>query len=101
VLGWPESCKVARAFLWEYSYKRLELAQCLGQLGVILTCCLQSARSHDRSAPRLAAGAAVTLTRAPVYSSRDSPCRIYRVMMMRVLFLSQKEYTGACENGCR
>jgi hypothetical protein len=24
--------------LWEYSYKRLKLAQLLGQLGVFLTC---------------------------------------------------------------
>jgi hypothetical protein len=37
LLGWPKRCKLARAFLWEYSYKRLELAQLLGQLGVFLT----------------------------------------------------------------
>ena len=23
VLGWPKSCKLAHAFLWEHSYKRL------------------------------------------------------------------------------
>jgi diadenosine tetraphosphate (Ap4A) HIT family hydrolase len=28
---------LARAFLWEYSYKGPELAQLLGQLGVFLT----------------------------------------------------------------
>jgi hypothetical protein len=38
VLGWPEIYKLAHAFLCEYSYERLELAQLLGQLGVILTC---------------------------------------------------------------
>jgi hypothetical protein len=38
VLGWPKRCKLAHAFLWEYSYKRLKLAQLLGQLGVFLTC---------------------------------------------------------------
>jgi hypothetical protein len=38
VLGWPKICKLARAFLWEYRYKRLRLAQLLGQLGVFLTC---------------------------------------------------------------
>ena len=37
VSGWPKRCKLARAFLWEYSYKRLKLAQLLGQLGVFLT----------------------------------------------------------------
>jgi hypothetical protein len=29
--------KLTHAFLWEYSYKRLKLAQLLGQLGVFLT----------------------------------------------------------------
>ena len=37
VLGWPKRCKLAHAFLWEDSYKRLQLAQLLGQLGVFLT----------------------------------------------------------------
>ena len=37
VLGWPKRRKLAHAFLWEYSYKRLKLAQLLGQLGVLLT----------------------------------------------------------------
>jgi hypothetical protein len=40
VLGWPKRCKLARAFLWRYSYKRLykrlKLAQLLSQLGVFL-----------------------------------------------------------------
>jgi hypothetical protein len=29
--------ELARAFLWEYSYKGLKLAQLMGQLGVFLT----------------------------------------------------------------
>ena len=37
MLGWPRRCELARAFLWEYSYKRLKLARLLGQLGVFLT----------------------------------------------------------------
>jgi hypothetical protein len=37
VLGWPKRCQLAHVFLWEYSYKRLELAQILGQLGAFLT----------------------------------------------------------------
>ena len=37
MLGWPRRCNLARAFLWEYSYKRLKLAQFLGQHGVFLT----------------------------------------------------------------
>jgi hypothetical protein len=36
VLGWPKRCKSARAFLWEYSYKKLKLAQLLGQLDVFV-----------------------------------------------------------------
>ena len=36
--GWPKRCRLAHAFLWEYSYKRLQLAQLLGQLGDFLTC---------------------------------------------------------------
>jgi hypothetical protein len=35
--SWPERCQLAYAFLWEYSYDRLVLAQLLGQLGVFLT----------------------------------------------------------------
>ena len=38
VSGWPKRCKLAHAFMWEYSYKRLKLAQLLGRLGVVLTC---------------------------------------------------------------
>ena len=37
VLGRPGRRKLAHAFLWECSYKRLKLAQLLGQLGVVLT----------------------------------------------------------------
>jgi hypothetical protein len=36
-LGWPRRCKLAHAFLWEYSDERLNLAQFLGRLGVFLT----------------------------------------------------------------
>ena len=31
MLGWPKRCKLAHALLWEYAYKRLMLAQLLGQ----------------------------------------------------------------------
>ena len=37
VFGCPRRCKLARAFMWEYGYKRLKLAQLLDQLGVFLT----------------------------------------------------------------
>ena len=37
MLGWPNRCELARAFLCEHSGKRLELAQLPGQLGVFLT----------------------------------------------------------------
>ena len=43
VLGWPKICKLADAFLWEHSYKRLKLAQ----LGVFIARpCLQSPVEH-------------------------------------------------------
>jgi hypothetical protein len=38
VLRWPGRCQLAHAFRWEYSYKRLRLAQLLGRHGVLLTC---------------------------------------------------------------
>jgi hypothetical protein len=47
VLGWPERYELAHAFLWEYSCKRLKLAQLLGQLGVFLT--LHSPGRHCHS----------------------------------------------------
>jgi hypothetical protein len=37
VLGGPRRRKLAHAFLWEYIYKRLKLAQLLGRHGVSLT----------------------------------------------------------------
>jgi hypothetical protein len=52
VLGWPKQCKLARAFMWEYSYKRLELAQLLGQLGVLLTNLLAGERRPKLHAHR-------------------------------------------------
>jgi hypothetical protein len=36
VLGWPKTCELIHASLWEFSYNRLKLAQLLGQLGVFL-----------------------------------------------------------------
>ena len=51
VLGWPKRYKLAHAFLWEYIYKRLKLAQLLGQLGDFLTweisACPSIARRHS------------------------------------------------------
>ena len=40
-LGWPKRCKLAHAFLWEFSWKRLKLAQLLGQLGGFLACMIR------------------------------------------------------------
>ena len=36
VSGWPRRCKLARTFLWKYSYKRQKLAKLLGQLSNFL-----------------------------------------------------------------
>ena len=46
VLDWPKICKLAHAFLREYSYKRLKLAQLLGQLGGFLTLDPSAARRY-------------------------------------------------------
>jgi hypothetical protein len=43
VLGRPRRRKSAHAFLWEYSCKRMKLAQLLDQLGVFLTCRMDEA----------------------------------------------------------
>jgi hypothetical protein len=61
VLGWCKRCKLAHAFLWEYGYKRLKLAQLLGQLGVFLTC---------RPFPAAGDGAETTAPRASRLISR-------------------------------
>jgi hypothetical protein len=37
VLDWSKICKLAHAFLWRHKYKSPQLAQLLGQLGVVLT----------------------------------------------------------------
>ena len=37
MLGWPKRSKLAHAFRWKHSYKRLKLDQLLGHLGVFLT----------------------------------------------------------------
>ena len=47
VSGWPKICQLAHAFMWEYSYKRLKLAQLLGQLGVFLTCTTSSSSASS------------------------------------------------------
>ena len=49
MLGWPKLRKLAQAFLWEYSYKRLKLAQLLGQLGVFLTRVRPHCRFRNRA----------------------------------------------------
>ena len=48
MLGWPNRRKLAHAFLWEYSYKRLQLARLPGQLGGFLTL-MKSTRSPSTS----------------------------------------------------
>ena len=39
---WRRRCELADAFRWEYSGERLELAQILRQLGVVIRCTLLS-----------------------------------------------------------
>jgi hypothetical protein len=74
-----QKVQVGHAFLWEYSYKTLELAQLLGQLGVILTCAaaVSSMRASVRAlgiagAPNAlaeAAGSTLPLAEPPTTST--------------------------------
>ena len=52
VLGWPKRCELAHAFRWEHSYKRLKLAQLLGQLGAFLTPPTTTTQEHLIATPR-------------------------------------------------
>ena len=69
MLGWPKIYKLAHAFPWEYSYRRLQLAQLLGQLGVFLTWVSSTSTSTSASGGAVAsqgcarASAAVGLRR--------------------------------------
>ena len=49
---WPKRYQLAHVFLWVYSYKRLKLAQLLGQLGAFLTCRPRVPCSSGRGHPR-------------------------------------------------
>ena len=70
LLGWPKRCKLAHAFLWEHSYKRLKLAQLLGQLGVLLA----PATAHRPLRPHpKASAAALLLARRPPVPARHRP----------------------------
>jgi hypothetical protein len=56
-LGRLKRCKLAHAFLQEYSYKKLKLAQLLGRHGVFLTCVAAADHRHphlpERHHPRV------------------------------------------------
>ena len=56
MLCWPKRFKLARAFRWEYSCKRLQLAQLLGQLGVFLTFVRRSAASRVQTSVQVLHG---------------------------------------------
>jgi hypothetical protein len=87
---------LAHAFLWEYSYKRLKLAQLPGQLGVFLTLSAgDSARMRAAGSARRVVAAAEkrktarqpgrgpwveSLRRRLVYFISDSPYKIYRMV---------------------
>ena len=72
VSDWPERRKLAHAFLCEYSYKKLKLAQLLGQLGVCLTC----GESTGHAAPPPAASTLTTYDRfcvPPSHAAEHAP----------------------------
>jgi hypothetical protein len=72
VLGWPKRCKLAHTFLWEYSYKRLQSTQLLGQLGALLTLPFANwlvAMSSSTCPP--ARGIAMTTGLLPIVTSAD------------------------------
>ena len=76
VSGCPKICKLAHAFLWECSDKRLELAQLLRQLVVFLTCSVtgSSSSSFDSTYTR----AVESFPCGPVYFIGDSPYKTNR-----------------------
>ena len=83
-LGWPKRCKLARAFLWEYtySYERLKLAQLLGQLSGRLSH-LRAARLGrvvdrvEAVLARVAAGARQTTLGIKRTATRPRMTRVY------------------------
>ena len=70
MLVWPKRCKLAHAFLWESSYKRLKLAQLLGQRGVLLL--TWRSDSMPRKAPQTVGALIVQSCRRSICSSYDS-----------------------------
>jgi hypothetical protein len=73
VLGQPKGYEFAHALMWEYIYKRLELAQLPGQLGVFLTWQKSGALSREVSK---STGSAYCTTpfRPPTTLSRWTNC---------------------------
>ena len=85
LLGWPRRCKLAQAFWWKCSYKGLESALLLGQLGVCLTLAMVPA-----------AAARITTATSPIWQPRILPGRgpwavireIYRVTWPKIYKLA-------------
>ena len=82
MLGWPKISKLVHVFLWEHSYKRLKLAQLLGQLSIFLTFAWSRARRLSARLPgpfvpppRLVASARIALNRraGSASSSEEDP----------------------------
>ena len=73
VLGRPKGYEFAHAFLWEYIYKRLELAQLPGQLGVFLTWQKSSALSR-KVLKSTGSAHCTTPSRPPTTLSRWTNC---------------------------
>ena len=71
VLSWPKRCKLAHAFLREYSYKRLKLAQLLGQLGVFLTSAASAARTIRRNPSTLGVDVEVIQTPLSIFCMKN------------------------------
>ena len=73
VFGEPKRCKLAHLFRWDYSYKRLKLAQLLSQLGVFLTAAAAFAFAFASAAAAAAAPSFAAPSCSSASSSSSSP----------------------------
>ena len=92
LLGWPRTCKLAHACLWECIDKRLHLAQLLGQSGIFLTCCCSKRRSDARSSSNTNVHACEAKTLAsPTPFSPGQGCCCHHTSRRSELYRGRKE----------
>jgi hypothetical protein len=73
VLGWPKRCKLAHAFLWEYSCNSLKLAQLLGG---VLTWWMRAREQAERASTNVA--------RSPAARAIATACLVPFIVMFSI-----------------